>query len=116
MAKLQEYVDLLGRNYFDRWFKSLDASVQRRIVLGLDRLERGNDSSVKSVGAGVFEMRFVFGPGYRVYFGREGAELILLLGGGSKQRQSDDIFAAKQRWQEYKMQKEDSGESDQEPG
>lgn len=71
----------------------------------LERLERGNLSSVKSVGAGVQELRVNFGPGYRIYFGWDGAQLVILLAGGSKKRQQADIERAKELWQEFKARK-----------
>ena len=62
-------------------------------------------SNVKSVGAGVFEYRIDFGPGYRVYFGRDGETLVILLTGGTKKRQHSDIDAAHAYWQDYKRSK-----------
>jgi putative addiction module killer protein len=62
----------------------------------------GNLSGVKSVGTGVHECRINFGPGYRVYFGRDGERIVILLGGGTKQRQENDIQLALERWQDYK--------------
>ncbi len=62
-------------------------------------------SSVKPVGQGVAEYRIDFGPGYRIYVGQDGEALIILLGGGTKKRQSSDIQLARQRWQEYKARK-----------
>jgi putative addiction module killer protein len=71
----------------------------------LARVEQGNLSNVKGVGAGVLEYRIDFGPGYRVYLGRDGDRLIILLGGGSKKRQEQDIALAKDRWAEYRRRK-----------
>jgi putative addiction module killer protein len=68
-------------------------------------MEQGNFSSAKGVGAGVSELRLDFGPGYRVYFGREDDRLVILLGGGSKKRQQADITAAHALWAEYKKRK-----------
>ena len=62
-------------------------------------------SKVKSVGKGVSEYKVDFGPGYRVYFGQEGAEVIILLGGGSKKSQQKDIKTAQILWAEYKALK-----------
>jgi putative addiction module killer protein len=66
------------------------------------RIEQGNSSNVKSVGGGVFEYKIDFGPGYRIYFGRDGDRLVSLIGGGSKSRQSKDIAAAKDCRADYK--------------
>jgi putative addiction module killer protein len=73
--------------------------------VSLDRLERGNTSAAKGVGAGVFELRLDFGPGYRIYFGKDGEQLVILLVGGSKKRQQADIERAHALWQEYKTRK-----------
>ena len=67
-------------------------------------------SNVKSVGEGVQEYRLDWGPGYRVYFPRDGDRLVVLLGGGTKKRQSADIETAKACWTAYKLQKEEGSE------
>jgi len=103
VIEIRQYVDRSGRNPFDRWFDRLEDSTQARIAVALDRLERGNFSVAKGVGTGVFELRLDFGPGYRVYFGKDGETLVILLGGGSKKRQQADIEAAQRLWQEYKQ-------------
>ena len=73
---------------------------------GLARIEAGNLSNVTGVGSGVLEHRIHVGPGYRVYFGRDGDTLIVLLGGGAKVRQQRDIEDARELWQEYKRRKQ----------
>lgn len=105
MIEIRQYIDRLGRSPFDRWFEKLDDDTQARIVVSLDRLERGNFSATKGVGAGVFELRLDFGPGYRIYFGKVGEQIVILLGGGSKKRQQSDIDAARVLWQEYKKRR-----------
>ena len=65
-------------------------------------MRKGNLSNARSVGSGVHEFRIHFGPGYRVYFGREGDALIILLGGGVKARQQRDIEMARRLWADYK--------------
>jgi putative addiction module killer protein len=62
-------------------------------------------SNSQSVGAGVFEYRIDFGPGYRIYFGKDGETVVILLGGGTKKHQSDNILAAQNRWQDFKARK-----------
>jgi putative addiction module killer protein len=61
---------------------------------------------VKGVGAGVSESRIDFGPGYRIYFGKDGERIVILLGGGTKKRQQKDINDAIARWQDYKKRKQ----------
>jgi putative addiction module killer protein len=105
VIELRQYIDRQGRNPFDRWFEKLDNTTQARIVVALDRLERGNFSAAKGVGTGVMELRLDFGPGYRIYFGKDGETLVILLGGGTKKRQQADIEVAQTLWQEYKRRK-----------
>jgi putative addiction module killer protein len=105
VIEVRQYIDRQGRNSFDRWFDKLGDDTQARITTALDRLERGNFSAVKGVGGGVFEMRLDFGPGYRIYLGKDGDTLVVLLGGGTKRRQQADIVSAHALWQEYKQRK-----------
>lgn len=105
MIDVRQYIDRLGRNPFERWFEKLDNDTQARVVVSLDRLEQGSFSAAKGVGAGVFELRLDFGPGYRIYFGKDGDTLVILLGGGTKKRQQADIESAQSLWQEYKRRK-----------
>lgn len=109
MLEVREYVDARGRNPFARWFNRLDTHAAARVTTALYRLEQGNLSNAKGVGGGVIEYRIDFGPGYRVYFGRDGDALIVLLGGGTKARQQRDIEAANKRWQEYRQRKRQEG-------
>jgi putative addiction module killer protein len=67
------------------------------VTVSLARIERGNLSNVKSVGAGVLEYRIDWGLGYRIYFGKDGDQLVILLAGGTKRRQQRDIEQAQQR-------------------
>jgi putative addiction module killer protein len=87
---------------------SLNDPAQARIVAVLDRIERGNFSAVKGVGAGVFEGRVDYGPGYRIYFGKDGERIVVLLGGGIKKRQQKDIEAARKLWKEYQHRKREA--------
>ena len=76
------------------WFKALDVIAAAKDQRFLTRLELGNTSNVKGVGGGVFELRVDFGPGYRVYFGKDGSEIVILLGG---ERRSDKIATSMPR-------------------
>jgi putative addiction module killer protein len=69
------------------------------------RIQQGRLSNVKAVGTGVYEYRVDFGPGYQIYFGRDGDRLVILVGGGTKKRQQQDISTAQARWQDYKQRK-----------
>jgi putative addiction module killer protein len=82
---------------YAKWFEGLrDARAKARINIRLERVETGQYGDHKSVGDGVFELRFAFGPGYRVYFAERGVEVILLLAGGDKDSQERDIAKAKE--------------------
>jgi putative addiction module killer protein len=105
VLELKEYIDTEGHSPHARWFNRLDAQAAAKVVAALVRMEQGNLSNTKSVGAGVLEYRIDFGPGYRVYFGRDGDALIILLGGGTKMRQQKDIKIAQDLWQEYRRRK-----------
>lgn len=99
--QIREYVDDSG-SPFHKWMKGLDASVKARVFKQLVRMENGNLGDSKSIGDGVQELRMHFGAGYRVYYGRDGETIIILLGAGSKRGQSADIAAAKERWAAYR--------------
>ena len=86
MVQVTEYVDAQGRRPFGRRFDRLDSQAAIKVTAALDRMGRGILSNPKGVGAGVLEYRIAFGPGYRIYFGRDGETLIVLLGGGTKRR------------------------------
>ena len=103
--RVAEYLDPTGRSPFRRWFDELDAAAAAKVTTALYRLGQGNLSNVKGVGAGVFENRIDFGPGYRVYFGKDGATYVILLGGSTKKRQSAAISAAADAWTDYKRRK-----------
>src|ERR1700693_4543919 len=105
MIGVREYTDRAGRSPYADWFDRLNALAAAKVATALTRLAAGNFSNVNGVGSGVFEYRIEFGPGYRVYFGKEGERLVILLGGGTKKRQQQDINAAVAHWQDYKRRK-----------
>ena len=108
MLTILEYLDAAGRSPFREWFDELDATAAARIAVALARLEQGNLSNAKGVGEGVLEYRIDFGPGYRVYLGRDGNTLVILLGGGTKQRQQRDIERARRRWADYRQRRKEA--------
>jgi putative addiction module killer protein len=106
MPAIKEYLDANGRSPFAIWFDSLNAPAAARIVVAIERLGQGNLSNAKSLGRGVFEYKIDFGPGYRIYFGKDGERIIILIGGGTKKRQQHDIAAAASCWQDYKNRRQ----------
>lgn len=97
-----------GKSVFRRWFDGLDAHAAAKVAAALYRLEEGNFSNVKPVGKGVSEYKIDFGGGYRIYFGQDSKELIILLIGGTKKNQTKDISAAQEYWELYKSIKKKS--------
>jgi putative addiction module killer protein len=102
LRRVQIYVAHNGKAPFEQWIHSLrDKQTRARILTRIDRVRLGNLGDCESVGAGVYELRIHFGPGYRVYFGLYGAEVVLLLCGGDKSSQARDIEMAKSYWREF---------------
>jgi len=96
------YCDTAGNEPFINWLKGLrDSRTKRRILSRLFRVESGNYGDCKSVKDGVFELRLAFGPGYRVYFGEDGDTIVVILCGGDKSSQTQDIEKAKAYWKGY---------------
>ena len=98
---VREYETAEGKVPFREWLETLDRAVRARIQARVVRFESDNFGDHKSVGGGVQEARVMFGAGYRIYFGRDGATLVLLLVGGSKATQAKDIRRAQGYWREY---------------
>ncbi len=105
MIEVREYNDHAGRSPYAAWFDQLNPQAAAKVAVAVTRLALGNFSNVKGVGSGVLECRIAFGPGYRVYFGKDGEQLVILLGGGTKKRQQRDIQAAIASWQDYKRRR-----------
>lgn len=95
--ELRQYETEGGTSPFEEWLDELNAQAAAKVTTSLLRLEQGNTSNVKGVGAGVLELKIDFGPGYRVYFGKDGAEIVILLAGGTKKKQQRDIEQAQAR-------------------
>lgn len=89
---------------YSHWFAGLDVTAAAKVATAIYRLSEGNFSTTKGVGSGVFEIRINFGPGYRVYFGKDG-ESVVILGGSSKKHQRQAIQSAIDDWMSYKRLK-----------
>jgi len=105
VIELREYLPEQGNSPFGDWFERVNSPASEKVAVALYRLASGNFSNVKSVGSGVLEYRIDFGPGYRIYFGRDGERVVILLGGGSKQRQDRDIRQAIDCWANFKKRR-----------
>ena len=101
---VKEYILDDGRSPFGQWFDDLDSQAAAKVATAVARLELGNLSRVKWIGT-VGEYRIDWGPGYRLYLGRDGEALIILLVGGTKKRQQADVERAKGLFAEYKDRK-----------
>jgi putative addiction module killer protein len=101
MIQIEVYTPPSGKQPFITWLEAIDREARQRVNIALARLEDGNTGSLKSVGDGVHEIRLTYGPGYRIYLGREGNRLVILLHGGTKRRQRDDIAKAKELWRAW---------------
>lgn len=102
--EVREYLEENGRSPYKKWFDALPATIAAKVSVALLRMEMGNLSSVKWFD-GIGEFLLNTGPGYRIYLGKDGPNLIVLLGGGTKHRQQKDIDQAKELFANYKAKK-----------
>jgi putative addiction module killer protein len=102
--RVVEYIRTDGSNPFAAWFTKLDYQAAAKVATAIARLRAGNTSNVKGIGS-IAEYRIDWGAGYRVYMGRDGDTLVVLLGGGTKRGQRSDIDRARLLWEEYKSRK-----------
>ena len=107
MIEVREYLDPAGRSPFGKWLRAINVHAAAKLATALERMSDGNLSNVKPVGGGVLEYKIDFGPGYRIYFGRDGDRLVILLAGGAKKRQPVDIKRAQSSWEEYRSRKKE---------
>ncbi|MBV8849948.1 MAG: type II toxin-antitoxin system RelE/ParE family toxin [Methylobacteriaceae bacterium] len=105
VLEIRYYVRADNGSPFAEWFAELDAIARARVARAIAKLQQGNLAQSKGVGEGVLEYKIDFGPGYRVYFGREGDTVVILLIGGTKKHQQRDIEDAHRYWREYKQTK-----------
>lgn len=101
LYEIAEYLAENGKSPFAEWLSDLDKVDRLRVIQRIDRLQHGNFGDYKSIGDGVYELRFKFGGGYRVYYAFDGDTLVILLCGGNKSSQSKDIESAKNYWRTH---------------
>jgi putative addiction module killer protein len=105
LKQIEIFVTKTGKVPFTEWLEALrDPTARAHIKVRLDRVRLGNFGDYKSVGRGVFELRVNYGPGYRVYFGQIGSQIVVLLCGGDKSSQAKDIKKAQGYWADYGSQ------------
>ena len=103
---INEYTDEQGKSPYAEWLVSLrDVRARAKIIMQVDRMELGLFGDSEPIGEGLSELRIHYGPGYRVYYGKEVQHSYLLLCGGDKSTQSKDIKRAKVYWQDYERRK-----------
>lgn len=105
MIEIREYIAINGKTPFANWFDGLDSQAASKVTTYLLRIEQGNFSQLKPIKGSFGEVRIDWGPGYRIYVGKDGPRLIVLFGGGVKKGQSKDIRRALTLWNEYKLRK-----------
>lgn len=102
--KLEEYIREDGANPYRRWFNGLDAQTAAKVTVAKTRLELGNTSNVEWFRC-IGEYKIDWGPGLRIYLAKDGLKIIILIGGGTKKRQQQDIDQAVALWEDYKRRK-----------
>ncbi len=106
MFEVRHYLNKKGKSPFVDWLENLkDRQARAKVKVKIDRLRLGNFGDCRSVGNGVSELKIDFGPGYRIYFRKDGDNLVILLLGGDKKSQTKDIQNAKKYWTQYKETK-----------
>lgn len=105
LIRIEEYITKEGDSPFADWFSCLDSHAAAKVNTCLTGISHGNTSSLKPIKGAFQEVVIDWGPGYRVYVGKDGDRLIILFGGGTKKRQQKDITEAEILWEEYKARK-----------
>jgi len=104
---IRDYTDERGKSPYAEWLHSLrDVRAKAKIIMQVDKMELNLFGDVKPIGEGLSELRIHYGPGYRVYYVKEGQQVFLLLCGGDKSAQSKDIKRAKEYWKDHKRRNE----------
>ena len=102
MFETTDYLTETGRDPLKEWLVSLaDRQARARVLVRIQRMAAGNFGDCKAINEGVWELRIDHGPGYRVYYARAGAKLLLLLIGGDKRKQQADIDIALTYWNDW---------------
>jgi len=107
LREILQYQTVAGKIPFREWIEAFaDRTAQAKVRARVGRLATDHWGDFKHTGVGVFELRIHWGPGYRVYFGLGGSQLVILLSGGDKSRQDHDILRAQNYWKDYHRRKQ----------
>ncbi len=102
--QIRELLLAEGDSPFSEWFNSLEAVAAAKVRVAVSRMEQGNLSRVEWF-RGIGEFKIDWGPGLRIYLAKDGLKIIILIGGGTKRRQQQDIDLAVALWDDYKRRK-----------
>lgn len=100
-VEIRYYQTASEKRPFEEWLDRLDVPLQQIVTVRLARIRRGLFGDAEPVGEGVFELGIDIGPGYRIYYGKAGKVIVILLHAGEKKRQPADIQRAQTFWQDY---------------
>lgn len=106
MYDIEIYKTRAGKVPYIEWERQLDKITLARIDARFARIRNGNLGTYRSIGNGIFELKFDFGPGYRIYFGFRTDKVLVLLVGGHKTSQAKDISKAKEFWHDHLLKEE----------
>lgn len=116
MFDVRRYFSEDGRDFVDEWLESFtDPLTRSRILLRIERVSRGLFGDTRYLQDGVHELKLDFGPGYRIYYGKEGSRIVLLLCGGDKSTQKKDIRNAIEYWKDYEARGDEVKQSADSP-
>jgi len=100
-VEIRYYQTASEKRPFQEWLDGLDGTLQQIVAARMARIRRGLFGDAEPVGEGVFELRLDVGPGYRIYYGKSGKVVVILLHAGEKKRQSANIQRARAYWQDF---------------
>lgn len=106
-VEVREYIAPGGSNPYAKWFNNLHAQAAAKVAIAVTRMAQGKSIQCKERWSRRSRIPHRLGPGYRIYFGKDGERLVILLGGGTKKRQQDDIRRAQALWSDYRRRKKE---------
>ena len=107
---IEIFSDRAGKEPFVDWLNEFNRDIKKRIISRINRVKLGNLGDYKAIDKNILELRLSFGSGYRIYFGKNSNTLIILLCGGDKKTQTQDIEKAKKYWSYYQKYHYEKGD------